>query len=119
MRFIFVRNLATRLMGNARFWPPKEGVLGSYIASRFSLQIAPRRPAPARVDVRRRAAATPRHKDCAAPVSQEPSRNPCPPRFRPRSRPFLGTKTSYSTDLETRKQKSRRTMRLSAITHGQ
>jgi len=31
---------------------------------------------------------------------------------------FWGTKSSYSTDLENRKQKSRRTVRLSAITHG-
>src|SRR5271166_919551 len=41
------------------------------LASRFSLRLAPRRPAPARVDVRRRAAATPRH----TLPSQEPSRN--------------------------------------------
>ncbi len=88
------------------------------LASRFSLRLAPQRPAPARVDVRRRAAATRRHKDGAAPAWREPSRNPCPPRFRPRSRPFLETKSNDSTDLENRKQKSCRTMRLSTITHG-
>src|SRR5208337_2899560 len=31
---------------------------------------------------------------------------------------FWGTKSSYSTDLENRKQQSHGTMRLSAITHG-
>src|SRR5208282_2426987 len=60
------------------------------------------------------AAATPHH----GPASQEPSHNPCPPRLRPRSRPFWGTKSNYSTDLENRKQESHGTVRLSAITRG-
>jgi hypothetical protein len=34
MRLVFVRNVATLLMGNARFWRPKEGGLGSYLKLR-------------------------------------------------------------------------------------
>src|SRR5271165_7158090 len=67
------------------------------LASRFSLRLAPRRPAPARVDVRRRAAATPRH----TLPSQEPSRNSCPPPAALAA--FWGTRISYSADRENRK----------------
>src|SRR5208283_5371053 len=86
------------------------------IASRFSLRLAPRRRrAWTCEDAPPRRLATRME---PSPASQEPSRNPCPPRFRPRSRLFWGTKSNYSIDHENRKQKSHGTVRLSAITPG-